>query len=122
MSRVFTAHAPAGADPAATLLIEDRWRFWAFALPLPWALWNRHWLLAVAAAAVMAAQADMVSAGQPATAALLGLGLRLALGLEGGAAARLDRRLRRWRELGAVLADDAEEAETRWFAQGRARP
>ena len=121
MSRVFTAHAPAGADPAATLLIEDRWRVGAFAFPLLWALWSRHWLVAIAALAVLAAQADLVAGGRPAVAALLGLGLRLALGFEGGAAARLDRRLRRWRELGAVLADDAEEAELRWFADGRAR-
>ncbi len=121
MSRVFTAHAPR-SGAADAVLIDDRGRFWAFVFPLLWALWGRHWLLAGALLLATAAFGAAAEGGWLAQAALADLAVRVAVGLEGGAAARLDRRLRGWREAGAVAATDAEEAETLWAARvGAAR-
>jgi hypothetical protein len=116
MSRVYTAQAPR-SGAADAVLIDDRWRFWAFVVPVLWALWGRHWMLAVALVVWTGAVGAAAGAGFLAQAALADLALRLALGLEGGAAARLDRRLRGWREAGAVAANDDEEAEILWAAR-----
>jgi hypothetical protein len=115
MSRIWTAQRRAGADPADTLLIADGWRWGAALFPLLWALWGRHWIVAVVVLAVMAAQVDLAMSGQSGAAALLEIGLTLTLGLEGAAAARLDRRIRRWRDLGGVAAESAQAAEARFF-------
>ena len=115
MSRVFTAHAPR-AGAAEAVLIDDRWRWGAFLFPTLWALWAGHWLLAVALLATTAALGFAADAGWLAQSALAELAIRLALGFEGAAAGRLDRRLRGWREPGAVVAHDAEEAEALWAA------
>jgi hypothetical protein len=114
MTRLWTAMAPKSGDPARTLLIEDRWRWGAFLFGPLWALWNGHWLAALGLFATTAAIAAL-AVSQPEAAAAADLGLRLALGMEGAALARLDRRLRGWREVGAVDAHDAEDAELRWF-------
>ncbi len=117
--RVYTAHLARGAEPDRVLLIEDRWRWGAFLFPLLWALWSRHWLLALALLAFAAATAALGAAGLAAAAATLDLALRFMLGWEGASFARLDRRLRGWRDLGGVAAGDDAQAERRWFA-GRA--
>ena len=116
--RVFTAHLPEGADPDRVLLIEDRWRWGAFLFPLLWALWSRHWLLALALLAAAAATAALGAYGMAAAAATLDVALRFILGWEGASFARLDRGLRGWRDLGGVAAEDAEQAERLWF-EGR---
>jgi hypothetical protein len=114
-SRLYTAHLPPGADPARTLFLADRWRWFAFLAPLLWALWNRHWLLVLPIVAAGAGSATLAAYGQPEAAMALDLALRIALGFEGGGAARLDRRLRGWRELAAIPADTETEAEWAWF-------
>ena len=116
-TRVFTAHLAKGAAPERVLLIDDRWRWGAFLFPLLWALWARHWLLALALLGVAGATWALGMAGAAAAAAALDLAVRLILGFEGASAARLDRRLRGWRDLGGVAAEDAETAELRWFSQ-----
>jgi hypothetical protein len=113
--RLYTAHLPPGADPAETIFIADRWRWGAFLAPLLWAIWNRHWLLLAPILAVGGGSAALTALGQPEAALALDLGLRLALGFEGGGAARLDRALRGWRELAAIPAASETEAEWAWF-------
>ncbi|SEA16224.1 DUF2628 domain-containing protein [Rubrimonas cliftonensis] len=115
MSRLFTVHLPERADPARAVLIEDRWRWTAFALPLLWALWNRRWLLALALLAAGAGTAALAMTGGPAAAAAVDLAVRLAMGFEAGAASRLELRLRGWRDLGGVTADSADAAALRWL-------
>jgi hypothetical protein len=114
-TRLYTAHLAPGDDPAATLFIADRWRWGAALAPLLWALWNRHWLLAVPVATIGLGSGALAAIGQPEAAVALDLGLRAALGFEGGAAARLDRKLRGWRELAAIPAATETEAVWAWF-------
>lgn len=120
-ARLFTAQLKPGADPAETALVDDRWRWGAAAFPLLWALWSRHWVAAVVILIVMGVNARLALAGGAAAALAFDLGLRLAVGFEGGALARLDRRLRGWRLLGVVPARSLAEAEARWFG-ARAAP
>lgn len=115
MRRLYTAQRRAGADPATTLLIADRWRWGGFLFPLLWAIWSRHWLAAAALAALALGLGALGEAGIGALAALAEIALRLIVGFEGAAIARLDRRLRGWREEGATLAWDDDDAEARWF-------
>lgn len=111
---IFTAQLRARAAPAQTCLIADRWRWAAFAAPLLWALWNGHFVLAAALFLGLAGLADLAMV-QPGAALAFGLGARLIMGWEAGALARLDRRLRGWRERGAVEARRLDEAELLWF-------
>ena len=115
MRRLYTAQRRAGADPETTLLIADRWRWGGFLFPLLWALWNRHWLAALGLGALAFGLGALGEAGLGALAALAEVAVRLIVGFEGAALARLDRRLRGWREEGAVLAWDDDDAEARWF-------
>jgi hypothetical protein len=114
-ARLWTAHLAPGRAADRTDLIDDRWRWGAFLFPLLWALWNRHWLLAVALAAVAAGLSALAWAGLAPVAAVIEFGVRLWLGLEGGETARLDRALRGWREMGGVEAETEDEAALRWF-------
>jgi hypothetical protein len=116
-ARAYTAHLPRGGDPVATLLVDDRWRWGAFLFPLLWALFNRHWLAAVWLLPIAAATAALAAIGEGGVAGAIDLGLRVAVGFEGAALIRLDRRLRGWRTLGAVSARDDEEAERLWFTR-----
>ncbi len=120
MRRLYTSQRRAGADPVTTLLIDDRWRWGALLFPTLWALWSRHWLLALGVLAAALALGGLGAAGYGALAALGDLAVRLIVAFEGAGLARLDRRLRGWREEGAVLAWDAEDAEARWFGARRA--
>lgn len=117
--RLWTAQLKPGADPARVALVDDRWRWGAFLAPLLWALWSGLWPAALALLALTAALGAVAAAGGAAAAAALALGLRVALGLEGGALARLDRRLRGWREAGLVEAESEDAAFRRW-AEARA--
>jgi hypothetical protein len=119
MTRLWTAMAPRDGDPTRTLLIEDRWRWGAFLFGPLWALWNGHWLAALGLLCA-AALIGFATTMQPEAGAAAQFGLSLAVGFEGAALARLDRRLRGWREIGAVDALDEDEAEWRWF--GRREP
>jgi hypothetical protein len=116
-NRVYTAHQHPRDEDVRTVLIEDRWRWGAFLFPQLWALWNRHWLAALWLIACAGGLAALAGFGHEAIAAVLELALRFAVGFEGGALARLDRRWRGWEEVGAVAADDDEEAELRWFGR-----
>jgi hypothetical protein len=113
--RIHSLHLPPKADPARTLLIADRWRWGAFLFPLLWALWNRHWLALAPILLAGAVTAGLAAARQPEAAAAFELAYRLALGFEGATLARLDRRLRGWRELAAISARNETEAEWIWF-------
>jgi signal transduction histidine kinase len=116
-NRVYTAHQHPRDEDVRTVLIDDRWRWGAFLFPQLWALWSRHWLAALWLFAASAGLAALAARGFEGPALALEIGLRFAVGFEGGALARLDRRLRGWEEVGAVAADDAEEAELRWFGR-----
>ena len=118
-TRLYTAHLAPGRAADETLLIGDGWRWGAFLFPFIWSLWHRHWVLAAILLVAGLGFGGLAAFGQPAVAVVLETGLRLWLGLEGAEMARLDRRIRGWRELGAVSADAEDEAALTWF---RARP
>jgi hypothetical protein len=113
--RLHTLHLPPRADPARTLILADRWRWGAFLFPPLWALWNRHWLAALPILLWGLFGAGLLALGQPEAALAADMALRVGLGFEGAALARLDRRLRGWRELAAIPARSETEAEWIWF-------
>lgn len=115
---IWTAQLPRGAEPERVALIEDRWRWRAFLAPLLWSLFGGRWILSAATLLLSAGLVDLALSGRLEVAAIAALGARLIFGWEGGALARLDLRLRRWRLLGMVEAASEAEAETRWFIDG----
>ena len=119
-ARLYTAHLPPGRAADRTDLIDDRWRWGAFLFPLLWALWNRHWLLALLLLVMAGGVTWLIWAGLAPVAFILDAGVRLWFGLEGGEMARLDRSLRGWHEMGAVPADSEDEAAMVWFRVGQA--
>ncbi|TCZ60850.1 DUF2628 domain-containing protein [Roseicella aquatilis] len=46
--RIWTVHPPRGAGDAAPVLVREGFSWGAFLLTLPWLLWHRLWLEAVA--------------------------------------------------------------------------
>jgi hypothetical protein len=106
------------AEPTAgAVFVRDGFRFLGFLLPPLWLLANRLWLEALLVFALglcLAALAESLGLGLVAPAFSLLLGLYV--GLEGPGLKIAALRRRGWAERGVIEADNAAEAEIRYYA------
>jgi hypothetical protein len=120
---VFTVHAPVSAvrraDSDRFVFVRDGFHFWAFLFGPLWLIAHRLWLMLVAYIVVVAAIIALTVAlriSDDARSVVL-LIVALLTGYEAANAQRWTLSRGWWRELGVVVADDAEAAERRFFAQ-----
>jgi len=120
---VFTVHAPVDAvrraDSDRFVFVRDGFHFWAFVFGPLWFIWHRLWLALVAYIVVIAVVFGLLVAlrtGGDARGFVL-LIVALLTGYEAASARRWTLSRGRWHEQGVVVADDAEGAERRFFAQ-----
>jgi hypothetical protein len=124
---IYTVHAPPEKrraerrGPDRFRFVRDGFHFWAFLLTPIWLLWRRLFLAFVGYVILSAALAAAVNfAGAPRGAVFVVEALfSLLIGFEAGTVQRLSLRMRRWREVGVISADDLEAAERRFFDSWR---
>jgi hypothetical protein len=118
---VYTVHQPplkkyeSSSDPERFAFVRDGFSFWAFLFGPVWMLWHCMWLLLLGyiAVAVML-EAGLYYAGAPGgTRFFAGLAFAILVGIEAGTLRRFT--LRRWRNIGVIVADDRDAAERRFF-------
>jgi hypothetical protein len=123
-TRLYTVHyreeakgsLPALADEAVLVKVGFSWP--AFLVPFVWLIWKRMWIVL---AFYLVAEAALIGLAVrpvlPDNALLvLSFALHLLLGLQGNDLYRWTLDRRRYRERGAVAAEDAAAAERRYFA------
>lgn len=120
---VFTVHAPVDAvrraDSDRFVFVRDGFHFWAFLFGPLWFIAHRLWLALAAYIVVIAAIVGLMiglRTGADAQSIVV-LIVALLTGYEAANAQRWALSRGWWRELGVVVADDAEAAERRFFAQ-----
>jgi len=120
---VFTVHAPVDAlrraDTDRFVFVRDGFHFWAFVFGPLWLIWHRLWWALLAYVVIIAAIFGLMVAlrtGGDARGFVL-LIVALLTGYEAASARRWTLSRGWWREQGIVVADDAEAAERRFFAQ-----
>ena len=119
---VFTVHEPrprkneSEAAPERYRFVRDGFHFWAFLLGPLWMLWRRMWLvLLMYVICGTAIQIALYKFGMSSTVKFtVGFLIALLVGFEAGTLRRWS--LRRWTQVGVVVAPDREEAERRFFA------
>jgi hypothetical protein len=120
---VFTVHAPVDAvrraDSDRFVFVRDGFHFWAFLFGPLWFIAHRLWLALVAYIVVIAAIVGVMVALRSGadTGGVVMLIVALLTGYEAANAQRWTLSRGWWHELGVVVADDAESAERRFFAQ-----
>ena len=119
----YTVHRPPQREgrpvpgPERFVFVRDGFYVWAFLLPPLWMLLHRLWLallgylLLTAIMAVAFALAGIPSWADAVASLLFGV----LIGLEAATLCRWS--LRKWRQIGYVVAEDEELAERRFFAQ-----
>ena len=121
---VYTVHEPpprrdeAAADPVRFQFVRDGFYFWAFLLGPLWMLWRRLWLvllLFVVGWAILQAGLWYAGATSGVRYAVWFL-VALLVGLEASTLRRWTLARRGWTTVGLVAAEDAEDAERRFFA------
>ena len=95
--------------------MRDGFHFWAFLLGPLWMLWRRMWLvLLIYAVCVTAIQYGLYRLGMSGTVKFaVGFLIALLVGFEAGTLRRWS--LRRWTQVGVVVAPSRDEAERRFF-------
>ncbi|HXZ22721.1 MAG TPA: DUF2628 domain-containing protein [Pseudolabrys sp.] len=121
----YTIHAPPpktatpASDPERFIFVRDGFYFWAFALGPVWFLLHRLWLafvfyivgyglIGVGLALVRASTSVQI---------VVGLLIAVLIGFEAPSIWRWTLTRRGWSTLGFLVAEDAEVAERRFFAQ-----
>ena len=119
---VFTVHEPrprkneSEAAPERFQFVRDGFHFWAFLLGPLWMLWHRLWLVLLSYIVLTTAiQFGLFALGiSVAVKFAVGFLIALLVGFEAGTLRRWS--LRRWSNVGVVVAPSREEAERRFFA------
>jgi len=126
----YTVHAPqlprtvdASRATEQFVFVRDGFHFWAFALPPLWLLLHRLWLallVYIVGYGVLGIGLALarVSSNVQLVVALL---VALLMGFEASSIWRWTLARRRWATLGLVVAEDAETAERRFFAEWQKR-
>ena len=125
---VFTVHAPVMNDAGSRatdgfVFVRDGFHVWAALLGGVWLAWNRLWLALIGWIVVMAAVdfgLAALGAGGPAI-FLVDVMPALLMGFEAASLRRWTLSRRNWRQLDIVVADDAEQAERRFFERWTAK-
>jgi Protein of unknown function (DUF2628) len=119
MASFVVMQSPGSEGEERTQFIRDGFSIVAFVLPFVWLAWHRLWieaLLVFAVAVLLGVLGEMTALGGALSPLMTFLGLYIAVD---GAALRVAALNRReWREKGVVEADNLDDAETRWFADG----
>jgi hypothetical protein len=118
---VYTVHEPrprkseSAAAPERYTFVRDGFHFWAFLLGPLWMLWHRMWLvLVIYLIATTAIQVGLFVLGMSAAVKFtVGVLIAILVGCEAGTLRRWS--LRRWSNVGVVVAPTREEAERRYF-------
>jgi hypothetical protein len=126
---VYTVHEPPvnpgqSADPDRVVFVRDGFHFWAFLLGPLWMLWRRLWMVFVLYLVVMAVVGIVLYTTKLNDGAQFAIEFLIALlvGFEAGTLRRWTLRRRGFTEMAAVVGDDIESAERRYFAARRERP
>lgn len=121
----YTVHAPssdvsdAASSPERFMFVRDGFHFWAFVLAPLWLLLHRLWLalliyvVGYGALSLGFAFARVSSSTQ----LIVALLIALLMGFEASSIWRWTLNRRSWATLGFVVAEDAEMAERRFFAE-----
>jgi hypothetical protein len=118
---VYTVHQPplkkyqSAPDPERFKFVRDGFSFWALLFGPLWMLWHRMWLALLGYVAVaVALEVSLRLTAAPGGARLVaGCLFALLIGIEAGTLRRF--KLRRWKNIGVIVADDREAAERRFF-------
>jgi hypothetical protein len=125
----YTVHAPsslmsdAASSPEHFMFVRDGFHFWAFVLAPLWLLLHRLWL----ALLIYVVGYGVLSFGfafarvSSSTQLIVGLLIALLMGFEASSIWRWTLNRRGWATLGFVVAEDAETAERRFFAEWQRR-
>ena len=120
---VFTVHAPVDAvrraDSDRFVFVRDGFHFWAFLFGPLWFIAHRLWWALLAYMVIVVGVGVLLGVlrtGGDAQSIIV-LILSLLTGYEAASARRWTLSRGWWRQLGVVVADDAESAERRFFAQ-----
>ena len=126
----YTVHAPqpgrtddAARAPEQFVFVRDGFHFWAFVLAPLWLLLHRLWL----ALLIYAVGYGVLSFGfafarvSSSAQAIVALLIALLMGFEASSIWRWTLNRRGWTTLGFVVAEDAETAERRFFAEWQKR-
>ena len=121
----YTVHAPsslmsdAASSPERFMFVRDGFHFWAFVLAPLWLLLHRLWLaLLIYVVGYGALSFGLAFARvSSSTQLIVGLLIALLMGFEASSIWRWTLNRRGWATLGLVVAEDAEMAERRFFAE-----
>lgn len=123
---VFTVHEPrprrneSAAAPERYKFVRDGFHFWGFLLGPVWMIWHGLWLvLLIYLIGTAAIQAGLFALGMSSAVKFaVGFLIAVLIGCEAGTLWRWS--LRRWTNVGVVVAPTREEAERRFFSSWEA--
>jgi hypothetical protein len=127
---IYTVHQPplkaneTSVNPDRIAFVRDGFHFWAFLFGPVWMLWRRLWLAAllyILLLAVLAIAMGFARIGGGSQFTVLVL-IALLVGFEAATLRRWTLRRRGWTEIAAVVGDDPESAERRFFATWTGKP
>jgi hypothetical protein len=120
---IYTVHEPPlkgsqpEPDPERFAFVRDGFSFWAFLFGPLWMLRHRMWLVFAGYVLVVAAleAAFRLMGASFAQRLLAGLLIAILIGLEAPTLRRFTLARRRWGNVGIIVGDDLEAAESRFF-------
>lgn len=119
---IYTVHEPplkGGApDPGRVAFVRDGFHFWAFLFGPVWMIWRGLWLATLLYAVFGVALGFALHAARlPGTAIfVIWFFIALLIGFEASTLCRWTLRRGGWKETAAVVGDDLESAERRFFS------
>jgi hypothetical protein len=120
---VYTVHEPpvksgTQADAVSTAFVRDGFHFWAFLFGPIWMIWRGLWLVTLLYFVFTAALGTLLYAFKIHGGAYFAIWFLVALlvGIEASTLRRWTLRRRGWKEIAAVVGDDLELAERRFFS------